>query len=360
MVMRFARSKPRPGAKDVAGVVAKVVGEGVLGLGGEGEPVHEEENAGDRPGLEEALDEGGGGVGLAGSGRHFDEELPAPACDLVREGLDAIDLVAAINDPPVDGDIGERAADRPGRDPAFEVFLRVEGRDRARVGVRVPVEEPHLVAVREEDERDLELLRVVAPLVLGGERVDARTLRLDHRHRPPGTVAEHVIRPRAVAERVLEHHARPIGQVPFRVREKGVNLDPRERFGGAGHGWARLRRQPYRFGATGRGLPTRVSRPRIWQQPRRNVRCDGRWVSSDSQYAAFSGLRSWQTERQPAPGQGGCPARTTLSYKPRVGVDRSHVVMGDDEFPMPFGHPLTDGTVRHHLTSSPWPLTLGA
>jgi len=39
------------GAKDVAGVVAEAVGEGVLGLGGEGDPVHEEEDAGDHPGL---------------------------------------------------------------------------------------------------------------------------------------------------------------------------------------------------------------------------------------------------------------------------------------------------------------------
>ena len=177
------------GAKDVAGVVVEVVGEGVLGLAGEGDPVHEEEDAGDRPGFEQALDEGSRGAGLAGPCRHLDEQLPASMRHLVREGVDAVELVAAVDDPPVDRDVGEGAADRARRDSAFQILLRVEGRDRSCVGVRVPVEEPHLVAVREEDERDLELLRVVAPLVLGGDRVDARALGLHHRHRPPGAVA---------------------------------------------------------------------------------------------------------------------------------------------------------------------------
>ena len=233
-----------PRAKDVAGVVTEVVGEGVLGLGGEGDPVHEEEDAGNGSCLEEALDERGRGAGLAGPRRHFDEELPAPACHLARESIDAIDLVAAVDDPPVDRDIGEGAADGAGRNPAFEVFLRVEGRDRAGVGVRVPVEEPHLVAVREEDERDVELLRVVAPLVLGGDRIDARALCLDHRHRPPGAVAEHVVRPRTVAKRVLEEDARPVGQVPPGVRKQRVDLDPGERLGGRAHRGTRVRRRP--------------------------------------------------------------------------------------------------------------------
>ena len=116
--LRAVEAAPR--AKDVAGVVAEVVGEGVLGLGGEGDPVHEEEDPGDRPRLEEALDERGRGAGLAGPRRHLDEELPASVRHLVREGLDAIDLVAAVDDPPVNRDIGEarrtaRAATRRSR-----------------------------------------------------------------------------------------------------------------------------------------------------------------------------------------------------------------------------------------------------
>ena len=61
------------------------------------------------------------------------------------------------------------------------------------MGVVVPVEEPHLVAIREEDERNLELLRVVALLVLLGDWVDARPLRFGHRHWPLGAVAEPVV-----------------------------------------------------------------------------------------------------------------------------------------------------------------------
>ena len=88
------------------------------------------------------------------------------------------------------------------------------------------VEEPHLAAVREEDEQDLELLRVVAPLVLGGDRIDARALRLGHRHRPPGAVAEHVVRARAVAKRVLEKNARPVRQAPAGIPKQGIDPDP--------------------------------------------------------------------------------------------------------------------------------------
>jgi len=193
------------------------------------------------PAFEEALDERGRGTGVAGPRRHLDEELVPSTRHLARESIDAIDLVAAIDDPPVNRDIGEGAADGTGGNPAFEVLLRVEGCNRPRVSVRVAVEEPALVAVREEDERDLELLRVVAPLVLSGDRANARALRLDHRHWSSGAVAEHVVRPRAVAERVLEQHVRPVRQFPPGVRKQRIDLDPGERLGGSGHQAIRLR-----------------------------------------------------------------------------------------------------------------------
>ena len=69
------------------------------------------------------------------------------------------------------------------------------------------------------------MLRVVAPLVLGGDRLDASALGLDHRHRPPGAVAEHVVRARAVGERMLEQDACPVRQVPSGVLEQGVDPD---------------------------------------------------------------------------------------------------------------------------------------
>ena len=109
--------------------------------------------------------------------------------DLVRQRLDAVDLVAAVNDLPVDRDVDQRAANRLGCDPALKVLLRIEGRDFACVGVRVSVQKPHLVAVRQEHEGNSEQLRVVPTLVLGGDRLDARALGLDHRHRSPGAVA---------------------------------------------------------------------------------------------------------------------------------------------------------------------------
>ena len=168
-------------------------------------------------------------------GGHLDQELAPAARDLVRQRLDAVDLVAAIHDLPVDRDVDQSAADRPGRDPALQVLLRIEGRDFARVGVRVTVQKPHLVAVRQEHEGNPEQLRVVPPLVLGGDRLDARPLGLDHRHRPPGAVAEHVVRARAVRERMLEQDACAVGQVPSGVHEQGVDLDSGECLGGSGH-----------------------------------------------------------------------------------------------------------------------------
>ena len=53
-----------------------------------------------------------------------------PAARALDE-LDAVDLVVAVHDPPVDGDVGQRAADRPRRDPALQVLPRPEGGDRA-------------------------------------------------------------------------------------------------------------------------------------------------------------------------------------------------------------------------------------
>ena len=64
-----------------------------------------------------------------------------------------------------------------------------------------------------------------APLHSAKERA-----RADEAHLPP--VAEHVVRARTVAERVLEQHACPVRQVSIGVHEQGVDLDPRERLGG--------------------------------------------------------------------------------------------------------------------------------
>ena len=221
-------------AQHVAGVVAEMVGEGVLGLCGQRDPVHQEEDAGDRAGLEQALDEGCRGTGLAGPRRHLHQELAPSPRHLRRERLDAVDLVAAVRNLAVDRDVGQRASYRSRGDPAFQIVLGVEGRDLAGVGVPVAVQEAHLLAVREEDEGDIEPRRVMDALVLRGEWPGARALGLDDGHGPPGAAAEHVVGARAVRQRMFEQDSHAVGQIPSGVREQGVDPDTGECFRGAG------------------------------------------------------------------------------------------------------------------------------
>ena len=103
------------------------------------------------------------------------------------------------------------------------------------MGGGLPIQKPYFLAVRQEDERYAELLGVVAALILCRNGIDARTLCLQHRHGPSLAVAEHIVGLRAVRQRVFEQHARTVGQVPARVLQQGVNLDPREGFGCAAH-----------------------------------------------------------------------------------------------------------------------------
>ena len=223
------------GAQHVAGIIPQMVGERVLGLPGQGDPIDQEQHAGDDARLEQPLDEGCRRAGLAGPRRHLDQQLPPAARDFGGQRLDAFDLVVAVDDLPVDGD-RRRVAAHPARgDPSFEVVLRVEACDRACVGVRLPIQEPHFLAVRKEDERDAELLGVMSSLVLRRDRIDARPLGLQHRHGPALPVAEHVVGQRAVGQRVLEQDARSVGEVPARVLEQGVDPDACEGFGRTAH-----------------------------------------------------------------------------------------------------------------------------
>ena len=101
--------------------------------------------------------------------------------------------------------------------------------------VRLAVEEPDLFPVRQERERDAELLGVVASLILRLKGVDAGALGLDRRHGPPRAVAERVVGPRAVRQRVLEQDAHAVREIPAGVLEKSVDLDAREGFGCSTH-----------------------------------------------------------------------------------------------------------------------------
>ncbi len=219
----------------MAGIVAQMVGERVLRLPRQRDPVDEEQDAGDGSGLEQPLDEGRRRARLAGSGCHLDQHLVAAARDFGGQGLDARDLVVAVDDCAVDFDGGEVAAKRARGDPPFEVVLREEADDPARVRVRFSVEEPDLLAVRQEDERHAQLEGIVAPLVLRQDRVDACALGFERRQRPALTVAQHVVGQRAVGEQVFEQDARAVGDIPAGIPEQRVDLRARESLGGAAH-----------------------------------------------------------------------------------------------------------------------------
>ena len=177
----------------MARVVAQVVVEGVLGLAGQRDAVHEEQDAGHDARLEQALDECRRRAGLAGPRRHLDKQLAPAVRHLGRQRLDARDLVVAIDDPSVDLDTAQFQPVPAGGDTPLQVVWGIEGREPPCVGVRLAVEEPDLLAVRQEDERRAELLGVVAALILRRDGVDAGALGLDRRKRPSGPVAERIV-----------------------------------------------------------------------------------------------------------------------------------------------------------------------
>ena len=94
-----------------------MVAEGVLGLPGERDAVHEEQDARHYAGLEQPVDERRRRARLAGPGGHLHQQLTAPVRNLGGQGLDAGDLVPAIHDPPVDLDAGQIQPIPAGSDP---------------------------------------------------------------------------------------------------------------------------------------------------------------------------------------------------------------------------------------------------
>ena len=147
------------------------------------------------------------------------------------QGLDARDLVVAIDDPPVDLDVGQFQPIPAGGNPPLQVVLGVEGGNLPRVGVRLAIQEPDFFPVRQEHERYAELLGVVTSLILRRNGVDAGALGLDSRHGSPRPVAQRVVGPRAVRQRVLEEDAHAVREIPAGVLEKSVDLDARGGFG---------------------------------------------------------------------------------------------------------------------------------
>ena len=172
-----------PGAQHVTGVIGQVFVEGILGLFGQGDAVHQEQNAGDGIGLEQALDEGGGGAGLAGAGGHLHQQLAPAGVHFPAQGVDTFLLVVPPGNPLVDGHRQWVEPNLATGDAAFEIGLAEEGTDGARVGLVLIVPEQDFVAVGEEDKGHAIELFGIGPALFGGLlQIDGGPLGLHHRH----------------------------------------------------------------------------------------------------------------------------------------------------------------------------------
>ena len=84
------------------------------------------------------------------------------------------------------------------------------------------------LALRQEDERNAKLPGVVALLGASRGRIRAGALRFQGRRRSALPIAELMVGPRTVRQRVFVQHTRTIRQIPGRVLEQCVDLDARE------------------------------------------------------------------------------------------------------------------------------------
>jgi hypothetical protein len=216
-------------AQHVARVVGKIFGERIFGLIGKRDPIDDEEHTRHGIRFKEPLDERRGGAGLACARGHLDEKLPPAGGKLAAKRIEAIDLIVALDDAPVDGN-GERIASHDrGRDPALEIRLREERLDPPRVGLVLPVPETDLLAIREKHVRDAEVRRVGLGLRFGDAEDRLCALGFNDCERPAVSVAEHVIRASAVGHRDLAPDGIAIGEIPALLLQLGIDLDPRER-----------------------------------------------------------------------------------------------------------------------------------
>ena len=227
----LVRHEALAGARHAVGRQRRqVLGERILGLLGQRVAVDQEQGAGDPVGVEQPLDQGGRHPRLAGPGRHLDQQLAPAQLHLLAQHLDAGALVVAARDPPVHGDAGRRHPQRPGRDPPLQVLLAEHGGHRAEVRVAVQIAEPHLLAVGQEHERHAEPSGVGQRLRLRRAQAHARLLGFQHRQRLPAPVAQDVVGLGPVTQPMLEPDAPPVGQLPARILELRVDLDPRKCF----------------------------------------------------------------------------------------------------------------------------------
>jgi len=79
---------------------------------------------------------------------------------LPRQDLDTIGLIIAIHDPAIDRHRPRVPAHHSGRIPPLQVLGSKEGLDGPRMRLDLPIPEPHLLAIGQENERDLQLLGI--------------------------------------------------------------------------------------------------------------------------------------------------------------------------------------------------------
>jgi hypothetical protein len=128
----------------------------------------------------------------------------------------------------IDRDIERTSPEAPGGSAPDQVVLAEYGLDLTKMCVLPLIAEPDFFAVRQKDERDIELIRISAALSFPGAQIDACTLGFENRKRPPLAIEQGVIRLAAIVERVFEPDAAPVCQLPIDIPQELVDLDPRE------------------------------------------------------------------------------------------------------------------------------------
>jgi hypothetical protein len=102
--------------------------------------------------------------------------------------------------------------------------------DLAEMCVLFLVAEPDFLAVRQEDQRYVELISVAAALRLAGAQIDAGALGFEDSKSAAKPVEQSIVGLPAVIERVFEPDAVAITELPLGILEKLVDLDAGESF----------------------------------------------------------------------------------------------------------------------------------
>ena len=130
----------------------------------------------------------------------------------------------------VDGDAERVAADLAGCLPSGKIILAEYCFDAPEMRILGFVPEPHFLAIRQEDERYIELVGVALPLCLTCAQIDAGALCLQHGKRPARSVKQRIVRRPTIIERILEANATTIRKRPACILQDLIDLYPCECF----------------------------------------------------------------------------------------------------------------------------------